>query len=139
MDGQDRLEGADTENRPRRHKMKNPISTTHLIAVAVVGGAFATGFFSGPAFAATEPEQETVPFEFKFSYQPSELTSAPKAEKLVGRLERAVRRECADGDRKIPVSQRAQVQACVNETMRSSIARFGSEAVAQAYKSRAAG
>lgn len=119
--------------------MKTTLSTTHLIAVAVIGGAFATGFFSGPAFASPDPEQEAVPFDFKFEYKPTELTSAPKAEKLVSRLERAVRRECADGNRKLPISEHRQVQACVNETMRSSIARFGSEAVAQAYKSRAAG
>jgi len=117
--------------------MKTRISATHLIAVAIIGGAFSAGFFSGPAFAE-ELEQEVTPFEFKFHYSADELTSTPKAEKLVKRLERAVLDECG-GERKMSLKERQLVSGCVAETMKTSIATFGSEAVAQAYRSRVGG
>jgi UrcA family protein len=116
--------------------MKTRLSATHLIAAAVIGGAFSAGFFSGPAFA--EQLQETTTFKFKFHYSADELTSTPKAEKLVNRLERAVRRSCG-GDRKLSLKEHQAVSGCVTDTMKSTIAGFGSEAVAQAYKSRAGG
>jgi UrcA family protein len=129
------------EDRPHltnlwRKKMKTRISVTHLIAVAVIGGAFSAGFFSGPAFA--EETQEVTPFEFKFHYTADELTSTPKAEKLVKRLERAVRDECG-GDRKLSLKEQQLVRGCVADTMKSTIVTFGSEAVAQAYRSRVGG
>ena len=117
--------------------MKTVLSTTNLIAVAVIGGAFATGFFTGPAFAG-EPDQRTTPFAFDFAFSQDELTSMDKAERLLSRLERRVRSQCG-ANLKMPVSQRMQALACVEETMKTSISKFGSEAVAQAYRSRAAG
>ena len=117
--------------------MKTVLSTTNLIAAAVIGGAFATGFFTGPAFAG-EPEDRTIPFAFDFSFSPEELTSTPKAEQLVSRLERRVRAECGF-NLKQSVAQRQEAMACVEETMKASVSKFGSEAVAQAYRSRAAG
>lgn len=117
--------------------MKTVLSTTNLIAAAVIGGAFATGFFTGPAFAG-EPEDRTIAFAFDFSFSPDELTTTAKAEDLVSRLERRVRAHCG-ANLKMPVAQRAEALACVEETMKASVSKFGSEAVAQAYKSRAAG
>lgn len=113
------------------------ISTTNLIAVAVIGGAFATGFFSGPALAG-EPEQDVATFEFKFDYNPEELNSTPRAQKLLSRLERRVRAHCG-GDRKMTLAEREFVAVCVDQTMQQSISKFGSDAVAQAYRSRAEG
>jgi UrcA family protein len=116
--------------------MKTKISATHLIAAAVIGGAFSIGFLSGPAVAGEF--QETEPFEFRFQYKADELTSTPKATKLVRRLESAVRDECG-GDRKMTLKERELVRQCVANTMKTTVARFGSEAVAEAYRSRAGG
>ena len=118
--------------------MKTVLSTTNLIAAAVIGGAFAAGYFTGPAFAGEPEEQRTIPFAFDFAFQPEELTSMGKAEALVTRLERRVRADCG-ANLKQPVSQRAKAMECVEETMKTSVSKFGSEAVAQAYRSRAAG
>jgi UrcA family protein len=118
--------------------MKTVLSTTNLIAAAVIGGAFATGYFSGPAFAGEPEEQRTIPFAFDFAFSPEELTSTAKAEDLVSRLERRVRSHCGL-NLKMPVAQREEAMACVEETMKASISKFGSEAVAQAYRTRAAG
>jgi hypothetical protein len=49
-----------------------------------------------------------------------------------------VRRECG-GNRKMSINERKSVDACIDRTMKDSVSRFGSEVVAQAYKSRAAG
>lgn len=117
--------------------MKTP-STTHLIAAAVIAGAFATGYISGPAFADESAVTQANPFDFDFHYAPDELQSTPKAEKMLKRLERKVRGECG-GNRKMTVNEREFVRACVNETMKNSIAKFGSETVAQAYRTRADG
>lgn len=116
--------------------MKTRISATHLIAVAIIGGAFSAGFLSGPALAGEL--QETEQFEFRFHYTPDELTSTPKASKLVRRLESAVRGECG-GDRKMSLKERELVSECVANTMKTAVARFGSEAVAEAYRSRVGG
>jgi len=118
--------------------MKTVLSTTNLIAAAVIGGAFAAGFVTGPAFAGEPEEQKGEPFAFEFSFTPSELTSMAKAEGLVTRLERRVRSYCG-ANLKQSVSERHDTLACVEETMKSSISKFGSEAVAQAYRTRAAG
>ena len=113
------------------------ISTTNLIAVAVIGGAFAAGFFSGPALAG-EPEQDADAFEFRFNYEPEELNSMPKAQKLLTRLERRVRAHCG-GDLKMSLAERELVSECINQTMQQAISKFGSDAVAQAYRLRATG
>jgi UrcA family protein len=118
--------------------MKTMLSTTNLIAAAVIGAAFAAGFFTGPAFAGAPEEHQTTPFAFDFPFNPDELTSTAKAEGLVMRLERRVRSECGF-NLKMPLTQRKDARACVEETMKASISKFGSEAVAQAYRSRAAG
>lgn len=117
--------------------MKTVLSTTNLIAAAVIGGSFAAGFFTGPAFAG-EPEERTAAFSFDFAFSQDELTSTDKAERLLSRLERRVRSQCGV-NLKMPVSQRQDALACVEDTMKASISKFGSEAVAQAYRSRAAG
>ena len=117
--------------------MKTMISTTHLIAVGVIAGAFAVGFFSGPALAG-EPQANAARFEFKFDFKPDELTSTPMAKKMLVRLEHKVRAYCGD-NQKMSLAQRELVRACVNRTMSNSIAKFGSATVAEAYKSRAEG
>ena len=118
--------------------MKTALSTTNLIAAAVIGGAFAAGYFTGPAFAGEPDEQRTIPFAFDFAFSPEELTSTARAESLVLRLERRVRAHCG-ANLKMPIDQRRDAKACVEETMNASISKFGSEAVAQAYRTRAAG
>ena len=110
-------------------------TSTNLIACAVIAGAFAVGFASGPAFA--QPDRE-APFEFHFSYSPSELASVPQAEALLSRLEQDVRRYCG-GNRKMSIDERQFVDTCIDTTMKDSIAKFGSPAVAQAFQSRAEG
>jgi len=120
--------------------MKTTISATHLIAAAVIAGAFATGYMTGPAFAdeGRNAADATVKFDFDFTYHPDELNSTPKATKLLQRLENKVKGECGMY-RKMSVNEREFARACVAETMKTSIAKFGSEAVAQAYKARADG
>ncbi len=110
-------------------------TSTKLIACIVIAGAFAVGFVSGPAFADQAPG---APFKFQFSYSPNELTSAPRAEALLVRLEQSVRRHCS-GTGRVPVDERRFVDACIDATMKASIAKFDSPAVAQAFQSRAAG
>lgn len=110
-------------------------SSTNLIACAVIVGAFTVGFASGPAFADQESH---APFKFEFNFSPNELTSIPQAEALLVRLEKDVRRHC-DGNRKMTLDERRFVQNCMEETMKQSIDKFGSPAVAQAFNSRADG
>src|SRR5262245_65300725 len=111
--------------------MKTTVSTSHLVAAAVIGGAFAAGFFTGPAFAE-QPAEKRDPFQFDFSFSPDELTSTPKAEKLLIRLESRVRDHCGANVR-MTVTERKQAKECIGETMKNSISKFGSETVAQAY------
>ncbi len=113
--------------------MKNTSSTTNLIAAAVIISAVTAGFATGPAFG-----QEPEAFKFKFTYNPAELTTAPSAEKLLVRLEGDVRAYCR-GTGKVSLDQRTRVEACVDATLRESIAKFGSTAVAQAFQNRADG
>jgi len=110
-------------------------TSTNLIACAVIAGAFAVGFASGPAFAEQDRD---APFEFRFSYSPNELASVPQAEALLVRLDQDVRRYCV-GNRKMSIDERRFVDSCVDTTMKDSIAKFGSPAVAQAFQSRADG
>lgn len=117
--------------------MKTMISTTHLIAAGVIGAAFAAGYFTGPAFAEQTAEKRD-PFEFRFSFSPEELASTSNAEKLLNRLESRVRDYCG-ANVKMTLDQRKDVRACIDATMQNSISKFGSDAVAQAYRSRADG
>lgn len=120
--------------------MKTTSTTRLLLTAAVIAGALATGFAAGPAFADDQGKSDTIPFDFNFFYAADELESAPKAEKMLKRLERKVRTHCSR-DYKLTISQRERelVRACIDETMKISIAKFRSEAVAQAYKTRADG
>lgn len=93
------------------------------------------------AFVATahaQPADITDEFAFKFSYDPADLHDAGKAEKVLSRLERAVRRHCEAG---VPrtIQDRALTRECVNRTMAESMDKFGSTLLTQAYQSRAAG
>jgi UrcA family protein len=110
-------------------------TSTNLIARAVIAGTFTVGFASGPAFAQHD---RNAPFEFHFTYSPNELASVPQAEALLTRLEQDVRRYCG-GNRKMSVDERRFVETCTDVTMKDSIAKFESPAVAQAFQSRAAG
>lgn len=110
-------------------------TSTNLIACAVIAGAFTVGFASGPAFAE---QTNSKPFAFQFSYSPNELATVPQAEALLARLESDVRRYCG-GYGRVPLGERRTVDACIDATMKESIAKFDSPAVAQAFQSRAAG
>jgi UrcA family protein len=118
--------------------MKTASSTTGLIACAVIAGAFAVGFATGPAFAQEATSFETESFKFQFTYKASELTAAPSAEKLLVRLQQDVRDHCG-GNRKMTLDERSRVNACINATMKESIGKFGSSTLAQAYETRAGG
>jgi UrcA family protein len=115
--------------------MKTTSSHTSLIACAVIAGAFTVGFVSGPAMA--DP-QHSGSFKFEFQYEPTELTTLTTAEKLLVRLERDVRSYCGN-NRKMTLDEKRYVNECVTATMKESIAKFDSEAVAQAFRSRADG
>jgi UrcA family protein len=118
--------------------MKTASSTTSLIACAVIAGAFAVGFATGPAFAQESTSFETESFKFHFAYRPSELTAAPSAEKLLVRLQQDVRAHCG-GNRKMSLDERSRVNDCINSTMKESIGKFGSSTLAQAYETRTGG
>lgn len=119
--------------------MKSIVSTTNLIACAVIAGAFTAGFMTGPALAEEQPADARQPFKFEFTYGESEITSAAQAEKLLVRLRQDVRGYCG-GDRKMSLDERRFVNACIDQTMADTISKFGSATVAQAYnKSRADG
>jgi UrcA family protein len=115
--------------------MKKATSTTSLIACIAIAGAFTAGFLSGPAMA--DP-QDHEPFEFKFSYAASEMSSLDGAQKLVRRLEGDVRDYCG-GNRKMTLDEQKLVKTCVSETMQATVARFGNSAVAEAYRTHADG
>jgi UrcA family protein len=111
-------------------------TSTHLIAIALIAGAFGLGFMSGPATAEPMPPNE--PFTLNFSYAPDELVSAPKANQLLNRLQRQVTRQCG-GNVRMTLDERKFVEACVEQTMSAAVTHIGSETVAQAYKSRTVG
>ncbi len=117
--------------------MKTLLNATNLIAAGVIAGAFATGFFSGPAFAE-EVTLKSEGFQFKFAYEQSELATSDGANKMLIRLERQVKRFCAN---QAPTGTRLKASAkeCVTRTMTDSVAGFGSAALAQAYKERSSG
>ena len=118
--------------------MKTVLSATHLIAAGVIAGAFTVGFLSGPAFAS-EPQADADLFQFKFQYEPSELTNSDSARKMLARLERQVSRECGGDETRIPMTERRRVKACVDVTMGKAIEGFGSATLAEAYRSRTGG
>jgi len=108
-------------------------STTNLIACAVIVGAFTVGFASGPAFA--DPQ---AAFKFEFKYSPAELATAPQAHALLVRLEQDVRRHCS-GNNRMTLDERRLVKACMDETMKETIDKFGSQTLARVWNSRADG
>lgn len=117
--------------------MKTQSSATYLIASMTIAGALAVGFATGPAFAQ-KASFDTDTFKFRFAYQTSELDSAGSAEKLLLRLQREVRDHCG-GTEKMSLDARSLVTECTNQTMRESIAKFGSATLAQAYETRTGG
>ncbi len=118
--------------------MTRLLNATHLIAIALIAGAFGLGFMSGPAMADEPEVRPDQPFAFQFDYGPDELVSAPKAEQLLSRLQHQVSRQCG-GNLKMSLNERKFVDACIDRTMSAAVARLGSETVAQAYKSRTVG
>jgi UrcA family protein len=116
--------------------MKTASLATNLIACAAIVGAVATGFATGPAFAQTAADNDA--FQFKFSYKASELQSEPAAQKLLARLEGAVRDHCNNKVR-MTMDEHARTLDCVSDTMRQTISKFASGTVAQAYDLRAGG
>ena len=116
--------------------MKKSSSTTNLIACVAIIGAIAAGFATGPAFAQSSADND--PFQFKFAYKASELQSAPSAEKLLARLENAVRDHCNNKGR-MTIDEHSRTRECVAATMQQTISKFASGTVAQAYDLRAGG
>jgi UrcA family protein len=116
--------------------MKTTSSTTNLIACAVIIGAFTAGFASGPATAQEATPQKAASsdadFQFSFAYEPHELNTAKGAEKLLVRLEDDVRSRCG-GYGKMTLDERRHVDACIANTMKSTVPSFGSPTVTQAF------
>lgn len=115
--------------------MQKASSTTNLIACVTIIGAVVAGMATGPAFAQQPGAGE---FQFAFKYKPSELLSAPAAEKLLVRLEGEVRDFCTPEGR-LTLDQHNEARACIAETMESTVSKFASATVAQAYDLRARG
>lgn len=111
-------------------------SKTSLIACLAISGAFAVGFASGPASAQDLPHRGA--FEFKFRYDATEMVTLTGAQTLLTRLESAVSNYCGE-DKMMTSKERADMERCVDKTMRESIAKFGNPTVAQAFQSRADG
>ena len=115
--------------------MKNLLSVTATFSAGtLLCGALLASIFAEPAIAEPQASQDAG-FSFAFRYSPDELTSEKGAKQVLLRLERAVRRECGDPGL-MPVDQKNQVQTCIERTMKASISKFGSPAVAQAYQTR---
>ncbi|MBI1358922.1 MAG: UrcA family protein [Alphaproteobacteria bacterium] len=117
--------------------MKNVLSITSTFA-AGLAFCFAIGssLLSPPAIAQT-PDKDAG-FAFPFRYSSNELATPEGARHVVARLEHRVRTYCGDYGR-MPADARAKVAACVDATMKASVAKFGSETLAQAYESRTSG
>lgn len=115
--------------------MKTTLSATHVIAASVIATAFAAGFLSGPALAEQPALDER--FELRFQFDPSELTNAADAKRMLERMERKVSAECSKG-RYLP-SENRLVRMCVERTMTDAVDNFGNATLAQAYKSRTGG
>lgn len=110
-------------------------SKTALIACVAIAGAFTAGFMTGPASA--DPQKREA-FEFKFKFDQTEMTNLPQAKALLARLERDVRGYCG-GYRKMTLDEASRVDACIDETMKATVSKFGNSTVAQAFQSRADG
>ena len=117
--------------------MKTMTSKSRLIATLAIATAFTAGFASGPATAQTSLPQ-LLKFEFKFHYTDAELGDLNSAQMLLTRLETEVFEQCG-GERVMRPDRRHATMRCIDEAMQSSIAKFGSPVVAQAYQSRADG
>ena len=118
--------------------MKSLLSiTTTFAAGALLCGALLAGILAQPALAEPQASQDAG-FTFPFSYSPAELTTDKGAHHILSRLERAVRRECGDFG-PMPIDQKNRVQACIEATMKASVEKFGSAAVAQAFETRTEG
>jgi UrcA family protein len=116
--------------------MKTAISRTQYVAAAVIAGAFAVGFMSGPAFA--DNKQKSEDFNFKFSYEPEEFATTDSASKLLTRLEGQVSKFCA-GKAATGTRLRTVDKKCIKATMDQTVESFKSSVVAEVYKGRADG
>jgi UrcA family protein len=115
--------------------MKTAISTTQFVAAAVIAGAFAVGFMSGPAFA---DNKKSDAFNFQFAYEPEEFATSDSAAKLLSRLEDKVTKFCA-AKGATGTRLRSVDKNCIKTTMDQTVASFKSSTVAEVYKGRAAG
>jgi UrcA family protein len=77
-------------------------------------------------------------FQFKFAYDPADLTTVESATRVLVRLENEVRDYCG-GNRKMTINERAFVNQCVERTVKHAVARFGNSTLAQALENRADG
>lgn len=91
-----------------------------------------------PAAAEPQKASDFDAFAFRFQFDRAELDSEKSADKLLVRLESVVRRQC-DANRKLSVTQRQQVEACIDRTMTGAINKFGSTTLSEVYRSRVAG
>jgi UrcA family protein len=118
--------------------MKNFLSITATFSAGtLLCVGLAASFLAEPAIAEPQASQDAG-FSFPFRYSPAELTTARGANHVIARLERAVRDQCGDFGR-MPLDRKLAVEACVDATMKASVDKFGSTAIAQAYQTRTEG
>jgi UrcA family protein len=118
--------------------MKNLLSITATFSAgALLCAGLVTSILAEPAIAEPQATQD-LGFSFPFRYSPDELKSVKGADQVVARLERAVRKQCGDFGL-MAIDQKHAVDACVETTMKASVSKFGSAAVAQAYQTRTEG
>jgi UrcA family protein len=118
--------------------MKNLLSvTTTFTAGLCLCAGLAASILSRPALSEPQASQD-LSFSFPFRYAPDELNTEKGANHVVARLERAVRKQCGDFGR-TSLDQKQAIEACVDATMKASIGKFGSAALAQAYQTRTEG
>lgn len=112
--------------------MKNVLSITSIFAAGLVFcAAIGSNLFPPPVVAQTS--EKDASFSFPFRYSSAELANPERARRMVTRLEHAVRRYCGDYGR-MSIEAKAHVAACVDATMKSSLTKFGSETIVQAYR-----
>ena len=112
---------------------------TSLIATAAIMSACAFLVLSDqPAFADDQASHLSDDFAFDFAYAPQELQSVDQADKLFGRLQHQVRRQCRSETR-LTLAARTLTDACVDATLAATVSKIGSSTLATAYRNRTEG
>lgn len=116
--------------------MTTKLSAKLVISAALAASGLALSATASPA--AAEPQASSTDFKVRFSYDKSDLDTREGAQKLIRQMERRVRSECGANER--PLTQnRREIEACVQTTMRTTVAKIGSPTLTATYDSQTAG